>query len=352
MVYIYSRNTISYILLFLYLGLNIIHAHTVVTIPDTQFYTIDAFETYEEQTKWICTNKKKLDISAVVHLGDVVHNYNDKKEWGRAVEAMKFLDLCGINYTILPGNHDVGDDTDYSFYDEYFNSKNNDVTNIDYLSNIYYFPDNTKRNTFTHYKSMSYGILSLEYMPSLHYTYKYKLLEWINQILLRFEKINIILVSHFVTDDCSSYIQNDIYNIAKKHCNIKIILGGHVFFCDGQRTNNFINDCNKKVWAISSNYQHRIHGGNGYLRFYKFNNFDSVCSYTYSVTMNKYDIDDKSWFSLQNDLTDKEYGCYIENHYLLSGYFDISLLCCYFIFNLVVSVHFYICFFFMINHEN
>lgn len=307
----------------------IVYAHTLVALPDTQFYTIDAHEMFDEQTKWICSNKIKLDVSHVAHLGDLVHHPNKENEWIRASDAMKTLETCKMSYTVLPGNHDVDASSGHYFYDKYF-SRNRMISNAlqgkgDNLS--YTFPINSSRNIFTYIDQYEYAVMSLEYMWGYDMSYKHALLSWANMILTHFSNINVVLVSHFAADDCNEYIQDDISDLIMNHCNIRLVIGGHVFYCNGQRSIRTINICGGECWAISSNYQHRIHGGNGYLRFYDFrDSFNNICAYTYSVRSDTYEESNDAWFSIQKGVDHTEKPCIKPEYELNSGYVSYSLL--------------------------
>ncbi|MEV7692827.1 LamG-like jellyroll fold domain-containing protein [Microbacterium sp. NPDC089189] len=85
-------------------------------IPDTQFYSrysasqfMPQYGTnpFEVQTQWIVDNQDELNIPFAVHVGDVVDQEWVTGEWDAAQKAMKILSDGGVDYSILPGNHDV-----------------------------------------------------------------------------------------------------------------------------------------------------------------------------------------------------------------------------------------------------
>jgi hypothetical protein len=109
---------------------------TVIVLPDTQNYTNgpNVHEDYGlRQMRWIRNNQDALDIKFVMHVGDLQNPGNpyrasttdiyepDKarptvdsqaeindmlSRWARADEAFDILDAAGVNYSIVPGNHD------------------------------------------------------------------------------------------------------------------------------------------------------------------------------------------------------------------------------------------------------
>jgi len=88
----------------------------VVALPDTQHYA-DAYpKTFEAQTQWIADNAKKHNIQFVTHLGDIVDNGPNLRQWKNARQAMDVLDKAGVPYGTCVGNHDVQyGDSEYQY---------------------------------------------------------------------------------------------------------------------------------------------------------------------------------------------------------------------------------------------
>jgi len=80
-------------------------AFSVVVLPDTQYYSRLFPEIYQDQTSWILKHRASDGIRFVLHMGDLTDT-NDVKEWARASKAHETLDLAGVPYAVLPGNHD------------------------------------------------------------------------------------------------------------------------------------------------------------------------------------------------------------------------------------------------------
>jgi hypothetical protein len=79
---------------------------TVVALPDTQIYVDDHPEMFEAQTQWIADNAEELDIQFVTHLGDVVDNGPNERQWANARAALDILVDAGVRHGIAMGNHD------------------------------------------------------------------------------------------------------------------------------------------------------------------------------------------------------------------------------------------------------
>ena len=92
---------------------------TVVLLPDTQKYTRSHPKTYMAQTQWIKDRIEPDNIKFVIHLGDIVDNYDSQQQWEVADSAHRILD-GKVPYSMLPGNHDMGLKRDSKLYNKYF----------------------------------------------------------------------------------------------------------------------------------------------------------------------------------------------------------------------------------------
>lgn len=84
----------------------------LVVLPDTQYYSESQPALFEAQTAWIARNAAALDIRHVFHLGDIVE-HNNLVEWSRARGAMAQLQGV-VPYALATGNHDHGPGGDAS----------------------------------------------------------------------------------------------------------------------------------------------------------------------------------------------------------------------------------------------
>jgi hypothetical protein len=80
---------------------------SIVLLPDTQFYSLSYPEMFEAQTAWIAEQKQTEKIAFVLHLGDIVDNYDQQYQWTRADGALKKLEAAQVPYVICAGNHDL-----------------------------------------------------------------------------------------------------------------------------------------------------------------------------------------------------------------------------------------------------
>lgn len=100
-------------------------------LPDTQFHSRYATEEtgnpymrtygsepFAEQTKWLASSQDNYGTEFVVHLGDVVDQADHLQQWDTADRAMSTLEDAYLPYSVLAGNHDVGNS--YAEYQQYF----------------------------------------------------------------------------------------------------------------------------------------------------------------------------------------------------------------------------------------
>ncbi len=89
---------------------------SLVALPDTQNFADKYPEVYEAQTRWIAENLETEGIKFVTHLGDIVNNGPNKRQWKNARKAMDLLDKANVPYGTCVGNHDVMyNDGEYQF---------------------------------------------------------------------------------------------------------------------------------------------------------------------------------------------------------------------------------------------
>ena len=81
---------------------------TIVLLPDTQYYSDKYPDTFLAQTAWIKDHAKERNIKFVIHLGDIVDDGTNERQWKVADEAYRALDGA-VPYSCRPGNHDMDD---------------------------------------------------------------------------------------------------------------------------------------------------------------------------------------------------------------------------------------------------
>lgn len=79
---------------------------TIVVLPDTQYYSAAYPWVFEQQTDWIRAQYAALNVTAVLHVGDIVEDPYSTEQWNAAATAMRVFDNL-IPYLLVSGNHDT-----------------------------------------------------------------------------------------------------------------------------------------------------------------------------------------------------------------------------------------------------
>ncbi|MFK3677425.1 metallophosphoesterase [Microbacterium sp. NPDC090218] len=311
---------------------------TIVVLPDTQGYTVSSTyeQTMAQQTQWIVDSRSQLNTKFVIQVGDLVESWPNVNHWERASRYMKTLDDAGVPNSVLPGNHDLNITTgESSTYDTYFppsryaaaswNSAS--VSYGGYLGQNQFGQDGIDRRNKDNYNLLTVGgvdllILNLEF-ESPAYT-----LSWAQRVLDAHPDRKVILATHgFINTGgtrATHVIRTDVTptsavtlwnDFVSKNCSIFMVVNGHWHDGDiGEARRTDLNTCGEPVHQILSNYQSRANGGNGWLRYYTFNPAaGTVDAYTYSPSLQQYETDAGSRFTLPVDLAPGQ------NEVLLAG---------------------------------
>ncbi len=85
-------------------------AYTIAIMPDTQDYTSNGSitPTFAAMTQWMADNADNKKIGFVTHVGDITQTATPG-QFQIALDAMNILRDAGIPFSVLPGNHDIGD---------------------------------------------------------------------------------------------------------------------------------------------------------------------------------------------------------------------------------------------------
>jgi hypothetical protein len=283
---------------------------TIIALPDTQFYSRDLSPIFAAQTQWIVSNKDLKNIVYVAHLGDCVENGDSfTAEWDHAEAAMSLIEnpnttglLHGIPYGIAVGNHDqtpggspAGNSS--TLYNTYFGESR-------FLGRTYY-GGHFGSNNDNHYSLFSAGgmefiVVYLEFDPDANPS----VLAWVDDLLKTHVHRRAIIVSHYITEAGNSApfgLQGQaIYAALKGNANLFLMLAGHRHG-EGRRTDVFNGNV---VHTLLSDYQGRANGGDGWLRIMEFSPANNqIRVRTYSPTLNQFETDDDSQFTLSYDMT-------------------------------------------------
>jgi hypothetical protein len=265
---------------------------TFAWMSDTQFYSQDYPKIYDSINQWIVDNQKEKKITYVLHTGDIVNTWNDKKQWERASASMKILDQANVPYGVVSGNHDVASESsDYSEYWKYFGKER--------FANKPYYGGELDNNR-DHYdlisaKGNDFIILYLGW------SIDQQTIDWANQVLKKYADRNAIIATHeYLTPNATYGGQGkEVFDkIVTPNKNAFMVVSGH-YHGVAYRVQH-IGD--RAVIEMLHDYQAGPEGGQGYIRLLQFD-LDNKQMYvnTYSPYKNDYnffDEDGKDEFTL------------------------------------------------------
>lgn len=296
---------------------------TLVTIPDTQGYTITS--TYigvlNNQLQWIVDNRSNLNIAFATGLGDIVDNQISPKQWNRATTSMAILDQGGIPHAVLPGNHDfdtaTGDFTGYNAYfpvSRYRDAGWNSATARygGYYGQNEFGPDAADRQNMNSYSLFHAGGMDF-ILIALELNAPDGVLAWANRVLEAHPNHRAIIATHsylFTTGNLSNELKRTdtqantgaqiFQKLVYPNCNVFLVVNGH-FPGEANRVNQ--NACGKPVYAALTDFQDRGNGGDGWLRYYRFDPAqDTITAVTYSPYRGEYETDANSSFTMAYDM--------------------------------------------------
>lgn len=157
--------------------------YTMLVLPDTQCMVEHWPEYFQDMTQWIADNKERLNIQAVLHLGDMVDD-NLAVQWSAVKEGMDRINAAGIPWMPMRGNHD-----DSEYFNRYFDYSTYGSGQSWFggsyeegkLDNTYWFVTVGQRE---------YLILSLGWAPS------WDVLDWAKGIVEAHPQKNVIITAH------------------------------------------------------------------------------------------------------------------------------------------------------------
>ena len=287
---------------------------TIIPLPDMQFYHEQSNGATDKiaraQMDWIVNNKKSLNIVYAIQLGDCVQNGDNNGndiEWRRADTTFRIIEDTskthlddGLPYGICVGNHDQSPGGDArgatKFYNQYFGEKR-------FKGRKYYGGNYNSKDNDNHYQ-----LFSASGMDFISISFEYDLsqdtnvLNWADSLLKAYKNRRAILSTHyFINNDGSWGNQGKkIYDRLKVNPNLFLLLCGHV--CEEARRTDVYQG--NTTYTLLSDYQCRTKGGNGWLRIMEFNpSKNEISVKTYSPTLNQYETDASSQFTLSYNMT-------------------------------------------------
>jgi Calcineurin-like phosphoesterase len=276
---------------------------TIAVLPDTQYYSEEYPSIFIQQTQWIADYARAQHIVFVSQVGDLVEDYNVDTEWINAQKAMGIIRNAGIPYSVVPGNHDLNFEAgDATHFDQYF--PYSDFTSYSWYGNGRYPPKNgapssnypAGSNT-SNYETLSamgqnFIILNLACTPKV--LVNSSLYNWANSVLKYYSKDKAIIITHGYINTVGDYTDSssvsgiEIWkNVVNPNSNVVAVICGHV---SGAYNESVVAEHGNTVENLLFDSQSDPHGGDGWLRLYKFYpQLNLVSATTYSPYLEQFD---------------------------------------------------------------
>jgi hypothetical protein len=285
---------------------------TLVALPDTQFYSESFPATYTAQTQWIMNNRTALNIKYVPHLGDIVNVATQINQWNNADAAMSLLETpvsgfpFGMPYCPNVGNHDIASGGNTTNYNTYFGVSR--FQGRDYYGG-HFGADNDNNIGLFSAGGMDFIVISLEYDT----TPDQPVLDWADSVLKANPNRRAIVVSHYIVETGNpapfGTQGQAIYDNLKDNPNLFLMICGHI--CGEGRRSDAFNG--RTVHSVLTDYQCRTSGGNGWLRTITFSPAnDTITFKTYSPTLNQFETDADSQFTVSYDMPGAAPGAFTQ----------------------------------------
>jgi hypothetical protein len=295
---------------------------TIAVLPDTQMYSQFYPDIFMSQTSWLASERERLALELVVHVGDLVEASWALEQWEVARSAMGLLD-GHAPYLIAPGNHDYG-----KIYEE-----RNARTRSTHLHDLFppslfeampsfggFFPEDGRvDNSYHTFRAgqQDWLVMALEFGP------RDAVLAWADEVLASHPEHFTIIATHaYLYDDDTRFAYaihggsqlyspyeygvgsspegvndgEDIWNVLMvAHPQIVAVVCGHML---GDGLGYARSQGAGEVHEILANYQMNDLGGAGYMRLMHFDTASrNVEVRTYSPWLDDYDLDMDNQFT-------------------------------------------------------
>jgi hypothetical protein len=279
---------------------------TLVALPDTQYYAQTYPDTFMAQTQWIVGHRGFYNIVYVAHLGDIVDECYDLPQWDNANRALSVLDMVPtLPYGLAVGNHDQipnGNPYGTAIFNSYFPYAR-------YEGVVGWYGGHCGTDNDNHYvlfsaAGLDFIAIQLEYDEMANPA----ALIWASALLDLYPTRRAIVASHALIGPDANWCQQGIavYNALKHAPNLFLMLCAH-FAGESRRTDVYNGNT---VYTLMANYQGRTNGGDGWLRYLQFSpENDSITVSTYSPTLNRFERDADSQFTLPYTMDTTPFVC-------------------------------------------
>lgn len=276
-------------------------AFTLVSIPDTQ-YAAETFPTQmTAQTQWAVDHAASNNIAFVTQLGDLTRRGYSDYQMGNADAAFDLLNGV-LPYSVAMGNHDY--DAQFDNLDSHMSSANfaEWFGSARYAGKSWHGGSTLdQRNHFQVFNAdgRDYLHLNLEWEPSD------AVLAWAQGVINSHRQMPAILSTHSYLSSSSGRNSGVVdggnsgeqvfQELVKVNPQIFLVLCGH----GGERHQTSTNNAGSSVFEMVADYSDPVSGGNAWMQLLNFDTANNrIDVTTYSPTLNQYQTDSNSQFSL------------------------------------------------------
>lgn len=239
--------------------------YTVAWLSDTQHYSARYQHIYPLMTSFLAANAARMNLSYIVHTGDIVHSRSSESQWELAHNAHKHIDH--IPNGVLAGNHDARyHEGSSQYYEQYFGAHR-------YEDKAWYGA--AYANNRGHYDLVDIGGIPFIFVY-MSYAPDESSYEWVRAVFKEHKaRIGVLCVHEYFsthlerTDAGESFFEEVVVPCD----NVYMVLCGHRYNqacvvegvdADGDGREE------RQVYQIIHNYQAAEEGGKGYMRFLQF----------------------------------------------------------------------------------
>ena len=218
------------------------YEYSIAVIGDIQYTTKSFSSKLPVMYQWIVDNMESKNIKYSIGLGDITDQCQEA-EWQTAYNAFKIMENAGLEYSLVRGNHDVAyrdgvavggmDHANYGAtavperFDELFYG--NDFYRSQFEEHGGFYEEGSVINTYRrlYIEGDSWLIVNIDFQADKDVR------DWANEVIENHPDYRVIIVTHeYVTGHgkLSSY-GNTLWNeVASRHANVELVLGGHVTY--------------------------------------------------------------------------------------------------------------------------
>lgn len=303
--------------------------YTIVGMGDQQQITTCYPGALSTITKWIVDNEDRLNIQAVVNVGDYVMNSttdgvnSNEKEWGETTAATKLLTDANIPFFFTPGNHEYPRSNattfDETHFKKYYPLANyfSQAVGLANESNVQYAYPSTEKLANAEALTTEMSIANAAYYTklggqeyiifSLEPDTRKEVTDWANVVMPKLEteypNAKTIVITHIYLSPDGNLLpgrsDRTFNNFVSKYKSISMVLCGHNATGIAMRTD--YGEHGNKITSImnDSSYEWNLtNGGEGVLQLFRFKK-DGTVKVEYYSTMREEYYQSKYQFDLE-----------------------------------------------------